>query len=287
MSGARPRLSVVIPAHDEATVIGRTVSRMLAGGAGAIEVVVVANGCGDDTAERARAASPSARVIEISEASKPAALNAGDAAASVYPRAYVDADVAIEAAALLALADVLDRPGGPLVASPRLRVDATGSGWSARQFYRVWELSDFRRTAHIGSGVYALSREGRERFDAFPDVIADDRFVQQLFRPEERLTLPDHEFAVGAPATLTAQIRRAVRIRAGNRQLERRFPALRDASPAVDRHGRLVRRVLTRPSMWLSFPFYAYGYLAADLAARRLERAGRLPGWNRDETSRI
>ena len=50
-----PTASVVIPAHDEAQVIGRTLRGVLdRTAAGRLEVVVVCNGCTDDTAEVAR-----------------------------------------------------------------------------------------------------------------------------------------------------------------------------------------------------------------------------------------
>jgi len=83
-----PAISVVVPVHNEGPRLARNLQRMLAGDAGRrIDLVVVANGCTDDSADIARAASPRVRVIEIPEASKIAALNAGDAVAEVYPRA--------------------------------------------------------------------------------------------------------------------------------------------------------------------------------------------------------
>ena len=89
-------LAVVVPAHDEAAVIERCLAAMLAEAEpDEFEIVVVCNGCTDDTAARARRSAPKARVIELSEASKAMALRAGDAAASVFPRCYVDADVVV------------------------------------------------------------------------------------------------------------------------------------------------------------------------------------------------
>src|SRR3954469_7490311 len=53
------------------------------------------------------------------------ALNAGDAAASHFPRAYVDADVQVKASAVIA-ARALDKAGA-LGGAPALRIDFTGA----------------------------------------------------------------------------------------------------------------------------------------------------------------
>src|ERR1700682_6135663 len=87
--------SVIIAAHNEEKVLARCLDALLADSRpGELEVLVVANGCTDRTVEIARSYGI-VGVIEIPEASKHAALNAGDAAATVFPRAYLDADITI------------------------------------------------------------------------------------------------------------------------------------------------------------------------------------------------
>jgi glycosyltransferase involved in cell wall biosynthesis len=275
-------LTVIVPAHDEAAILGANLRRMSDGAHPGIEFIVVANGCSDDTAGVARGVSPGIRVIEIPEPSKIAALNAGDAAATHATRAYVDADVRIDASTLRELAELL-AGDGPLVAAPRFEVDTRGSSWAARQYFRVWEHTEYRHRGHVGSGVYALSARGRARFGRFPDVIADDRYVQQLFDADERATLEHRTFTVPAPRTLRAQIGRAARIRRGNVELVARFPQLRSEA-GVERHGALLARVARRPSLWPAFPVYVVGTLAPRL---RAATSGAELGWSRDETSRV
>jgi glycosyltransferase involved in cell wall biosynthesis len=274
------QLSVVIPAHDEERVLPRLLQRLAPAG-DRLEIVVVANGCADATADVARAAG--VRVVELAEGSKVAALNAGDAAASVFPRAYVDADVEVDASALLALADRL-REGPELVASPRLRLDLSGATWPVRAYYAVWELSAFRRRGHIGSGIYALSAEGRSRFGAFPKVIGDDRFVQGLFTPAERVTVEEAEFVVRPPRTVGALLARGARIAAGNRELQR--AGLAGHAPSRGSSLReLVSVVAPRPRLWGAFVVYVFVQLRTGaLAERKLRAADAL--WDRDETSR-
>jgi glycosyltransferase involved in cell wall biosynthesis len=280
------RMSVVIPAHDEERTLARLLEVLLADPrADQLEIVVVANGCTDATAAVAGSFGGSVSVVTIDEASKIAALDAGDLEAVTFPRAYVDADVVIDVPALLALADVLERPGGPLVASPRLEVDTTGASWPVRAHYRIWELTDYRRSGHIGSGVYALAAEGRRRFGRWPRVIADDRFVQQLFLPDERATLGEHAFTVRSARTIRAHLRRSTRIARGNLELPDELQRATDA-PRSDRTAHLLRRVVARPVLWPSFAVYAVTSTLPRARARRRIAEGRAAAWARDDTSR-
>ncbi len=271
-----PRLSIVIPAHDEGPLVRRSLERMLRGAEpGEFEVVVVANGCRDDTAAQA-AAVEGVSVVEIAQGSKIAALNAGDERATAFPRAYVDADVEMTVSALRALADALSATSSPRAAAPTLHVDATGSSLPVRCHTRVWATSDYRTSGHVGSGVYAVNEAGRARWGAFPDVVADDRFVQLRFQPDERVTLAGESFTVHAPRDMRTLVRRGVRIELGNRQLP-------DGARERNRGG-LVRRVAASPRLWPAFPFYVWGYILPKLIARR--RADGPVAWDRDASLR-
>ena len=279
----RATASVVIPAHDEQMLVGRALDALLIDARpGEFEVIVVANGCSDSTADVARSRAGVA-VVEIAAASKSAALNAGDQVATVLPRIYLDADVVLPTESARALRDLLAAPAGPLVAAPVLRMDSSKSSLAVRMQQRVWELSDFRRTGHVGSGVYALSADGRARFGDFPDVIADDRYVQQLFAHDERATVEGHEFTVEAPRTMRAQLHRSRRAAAGNAQLVR----LGLHGNHTGTHGSrraLLRRVIRRPALWPAFAVYAVAHVLPRISARLDPRAAQ--SWARDETSR-
>ncbi|GAA4163120.1 hypothetical protein GCM10022286_23110 [Gryllotalpicola daejeonensis] len=280
-------MSVIIPAHNEEAVIARLLTRLVAGDPEErLELIVVANGCTDDTARAAASVDARIRVLEIPVASKPSALNAGDRAASTFPRAYVDADVRVESRALLAVAELMAREPEVLAAAPALSIDLSHSSLAVRLHYRMWAQSDYRREAHIGSGVYVLSQAGRARFGAFPSLIADDRFVQQLFAPEERRTLADHTFSISAPATLDAEIARATRIAAGNAELQR-SGLVREAPATAHPATALLRRVIGHPRLWPALAVYCYGKAVPRLRARRQVRAGLPILWNRDESSRV
>ncbi|MEC7669161.1 MAG: glycosyltransferase, partial [Pseudomonadota bacterium] len=82
-------ISVIIPAHNEAAVIGRCLASVLASDpVRFLQVVVVANGCSDDTARLAQSYNDQfaengweLTVLDLPVGGKPNALNAGDAAA--------------------------------------------------------------------------------------------------------------------------------------------------------------------------------------------------------------
>src|SRR3954453_5982609 len=99
--------SVVVPAYNEGAVIERRLGPLLSSfDEGELEVAVVANGCSDDTASAARRL-PGVKVLELTEPSKTAALNAGDGLVTGFPRIYLDADVQITASSLRRLAEAL------------------------------------------------------------------------------------------------------------------------------------------------------------------------------------
>jgi len=103
----RRRLSVVIPAYREPR-IGHTVRQLTAAlepvaTDGGLEVVVVDDGSGDDTAQRARAAGADRVVVLPTNRGKGAAVRAGMLAATGRTIAFTDADLAYSPDQLLGL----------------------------------------------------------------------------------------------------------------------------------------------------------------------------------------
>jgi hypothetical protein len=172
--------SVVIPANDEAPVIRRCLDALFEGfRVGTLDVVVVCNGCTDDTAAHARASGHSVRVLELAAASKPAALRAGDAAALAFPRIYLDADVVLPGAAARFLLERLRT--GAIAGRPPICYDSVGASAPVRSYYRARSRVPAVLGSLWGAGVYGLSADGRRRFGEFPDVVGDDLWVDRLF----------------------------------------------------------------------------------------------------------
>ena len=274
--------SVIIAAYNEAAVIGRNLDRLLAGAApGELEVVVVANGCVDATV--AVASARGVRVLDLPEPGKAAALNAGDAVATSTPRVYLDADVATTAATVRALTDVLTQPGSdgapaPLAAVPDRHLVLTGRPLAVRCYYAIQSRLPAARTGLYGRGMVALSAAGRARFEQFPDVLADDLFLDSLFSATERVVLTSVTTDVETPRRTHDLVARLTRVRRGNAALREGQAGVRASS----RTSWLSDVVLRRP--WLAPAGVVYAVLTL-VAERRARHGGER--WELDTSSRV
>ena len=269
--------SVVIPAHNEGATIGRTLRCLLAGSTpDELEIVVVCNGCTDNTATIARSVAPQAIVVELATPSKVAALNEGDRVATRFPRFYVDADVEIGIEAARAVIGVL-ASGRALCAAPWADYDCSVSSRAVGRYFEIWQQLPYFNQDPMG-GVYCLSEPGRARFGKFPDLIADDQFVMRQFDRAERISLPDHSFKVYPPRDVKSLIRTRTRAYRGNRQLA--ASGLSRFSPtSTQRRG--LTHLARKPANWTALATYASITAIAKVRARRVDSQ-----WERDESSR-
>lgn len=263
--------TVLIAAHNEGAVIGRTLDGLLAGGAAEpLQVVVAANGCTDDTVAVAR--QRRVEVVEVADAGKTPALNAAERRATGYPRVYLDADIQLDKEAIERLSDSLRTaeavPGSTaLAAVPARTVDASASSRPVRMYYRVHARHPSYATGLFGRGAVAVSEAGRARFTEFPDVISDDLFLDSLFDESETLHLEDVVSVVVAVPCLRSLLRRLARVRRGNAQLRAADPVGRVRRAEGLRW--LVASVRTEPSLAPAAVVYVGVTVIAEAMARR------------------
>ena len=279
--------SIIIPAFNEAKVIARCLSALVDGRKrGEGEVLVVCNGCSDNTAQIARSFGAPVRVIETSVPSKTHALNLGDQAARGFPRIYLDADVVIDLVSVRAIVASLEK-GPAIAAAPRpITVFLPDTSWAVRAYYRFWLELPYIQEGMITAGVYALSKAGRRRFEAFPDLIADDGYVRLLFEPRERTQVADATSEVLAPASLSDLIKIKTRARLGVLQLRARYPELSARETRSKNHRAAFLSLLAKPTLYPDLAPYAYVILASRLRARRQFRKIEGYVWERDNSSR-
>ncbi|GIE88900.1 glycosyltransferase [Actinoplanes regularis] len=272
--------SVVIAAHNEAAVIGRCLDSLLADAApGEFDVTVAANGCTDDTVRVA--AARGVRVIDLPDPGKPGALNAGDLAAAGFPRVYLDADVILTTDGLRALAAACATHPA---ATARRELDLTGRPLLVRAYFSVHRHLPALRTGLFGRGVIALSADGRSRFTTFPDLVADDLFVDSLFTADEKQQVSSVPSVVATPRKTRDLVRRLIRVRAGNtamRAAAARGEIKADVRPS-GRSSWLKDVVLRRP--WLAPA--AICYVGITVYAALQARRHPATDWGRDESTR-
>lgn len=229
-------------------------------------------------------------MLDLPAPGKTAALNAGDAAARGFPRLYLDADVVISAADVRTLVAAL-RPGpredGPLAVMPRRRLDLAGRPMLVRAFFAINARLPVYRDALFGRGLIVLSEQGRARFDAFPQVIADDLFLDSLFASAEKVQVDAVTTTIATPRRTRDLVRRLVRVRAGNAAM--RAAASAGEAPsgvrASARSSWLRDVVVPRPWLAPAAVCYVAITLTAAVAARRSGPGG--PAWGHDESSRV
>jgi glycosyltransferase involved in cell wall biosynthesis len=274
-------VSVVVPAHNEASGIARVLRALGSGDANDVELIVVSNGSMDDTVQQARSVGPGVIVLEVEEASKRKALEVGDARAQFQCRAWVDADVTIQLADLQMLVKALT--GEVKAVAPCRRLDLSQSSWLVRGYYAVWEQLPQVKGGVFGRGVIVMSPDGHRRVASMPHVMSDDLLVSEAFSPSERLVVPNAEVMIAAPRTIRDLVRRRIRVATGNAQLD--SMSIRTAE-ARTRPSVLVRIALSGPSMPAKALVFALITIVARLGARRQVARGDFTTWLRDESSR-
>ena len=282
--------SVVIPAHNESGVLPATLNRIAEDSlASSLEVVVVANNCNDETADVARAFQrrvPGLRVVETDTPGKTNALNLGDEAVTAFPRIYLDADIVLGPEALEGMVEGLT-VSAPVAGSPDIRFDLDGADMWVREYYRMFERLPYVTDGLVGLGVYGLSEQGRERFNEFPDVLADDLYIQRLFAPEERLRTRG-QFAVRAPRHWADLVKVRTRVDRGNAQLAGSASASSvDQDEGFERTSDSSMKAMARSVAADPALLGAAGvYVGTTAVAKVRSRFSNDHAWGRDESTR-
>ncbi|PWK74814.1 glycosyl transferase family 2 [Streptomyces sp. CG 926] len=307
--------SIVIPAHNEGRVIGRLLDALLADtSVSGPDIVVVCNGCTDDTARVAGGRGDRVRVIEIPTPSKHQALRVGDEHARGFPRLYVDADVVVGAADVRALVGALERNRELLAAAPGRDIPLGGCAWPVRAYYRVWQRLPAVREGLFGRGVIAVTEAGHARLAALPPLMADDLAASLAFGPGERRVVEGARVVVRPPRTWSDLIRRRVRAATSSAEFERFQAARRAEVPEEARAAEVPERapgprpdrapepvseqsartgtadlralLWARPALLPGVVVFVVAALVARRGSRKAIRDQDFSTWLRDESSR-
>ncbi len=279
-----PGFSIIIPAHNEGQVIARTLRSLLASKLDrTLQVIVVANGCADDTAEQARAFGENVQVMDTPTGGKIHALNLGDAAARYFPRAFMDADVEVSPNLLASVVGAFERDNSARIVSPGCRHVYRGINPLLAGYYQLWRSLPYVRRDTMARGFYAIDAILRGRFDAFPQLTADDKFIRNLASPDERHVADECFTTVYMPGSFRELLKVKTRWTYGNIELAASRPDLNvnDQNP----HGGAMKHLLIRPWLWIHMPAFLFVYKYAHYKARQ-RWATRAGAWDRADSSR-
>lgn len=271
--------SIVIPAHNEERGIARLLDNLVPSESLDLEIVVVANGCTDRTADVARRTGVS--VIESPIPSKARALALGDASVNTFPRLYVDGDVVLAAGDVQHLCAGLGGSVHAVAPQRELRLDKCAL--VVRAYYSVWQRLPGVRRELYGRGVLAVDEEGWTRIQDWPEVMADDLFVAMSFAPEERRVLSSAKVIIWPPRNYKDLLLRRIRIALGNAHLSRvggSYVRTSGASAVT-----LLRMAAREPKLAPCVLVFATTTLLARVAGP-LMRKRAAQSWLRDESSR-
>lgn len=279
--------SIVVPAFNEAPALRRLLPRLLAGAdPGEFEVVVIANGCTDDSAEAARSFGSAVRVLETPVANKFRALRLGDEAATTFPRIYLDSDVELGCADARLLAAAV--ASGPiLAAAPEREIPLDGCSWTVRWYYDVWLRLPVVRAGLFGRGVIAVSAAGYERLAAIPELMGDDLAASLAFGAEERTVVEQARALIRPPRTLADLVRRRTRVNTVTTQAGARAELASVGAEARTSRADLLALIRSAPvRMAPRVAWFLYVTLITRRRSRKAVAAGDYATWLRDESSR-
>jgi hypothetical protein len=272
----------VIPAHNEGRVIRRLLQQLINGAdPGEMDIIVVANGCTDNTAEIAASFGPAVRVLTLPAASKHDALTAGDRAAAGFPRIYADADVELRVADVRALVAALHQPG-ILAAAPQRELVMTGRPWQVRWYYDVWTLLPGVQRGLWGRGVIAVNEAGNRRLAGLPALQADDLAASLMFESHETVLVPGARVIIHLPRTFAGLLSRRARVVTGAAQIERESGM--DISGDRTRISDLAAIVRRQPGMLPRVGYFLSVAVFARLRATPARARGDYQTWLRDDS---
>ena len=275
-------LSVIIPANNEESYIGpclralavQDLNPQTIGGA---TITVAANACSDATVAEAKILRDMLEdggwqfhLLDLAEGGKVNAINRAEETSNSKVVAYLDADVICEPSLMRLIFEALDTDA-PRYASGHLTVVPPQS-WVTRHFARIWTRLPFMTTNVQGAGMFAVNRQGRARWGAFPDIIADDGYARLMFSPEERVKVDaSYHWPMVEGFSKLVKVRR--RQDAGVKELQARFPDIikNESKPQMIASDHL-RLFASTPISYLVYVFVILAVKAGNRSAQSWAR---------------
>lgn len=226
MAAATPRLSIIIPAVDDAEYLATTLPALARLRRAGHEIVVVDGGSHDDTRKCAR---PLADRVLVSGRGRARQMNAGAAAASGDVLLFLHADSLLPAGAEAAIARGLTTS-----CWGRFDVRLWGREWSFRVIEALMNLRSRLTGIATGDQAIFVDRETFEQVGGYPDIplmedVAISRELKAIARPaclRQRVVTSARRWrsnGIGRTVFLMWRLRLAFALGADPQQLARRY----------------------------------------------------------------
>lgn len=274
-------LTVIIPAYNEEKCIERTLSELTNFSSLEVEVIVLPNGCVDNTAEFVRAKFPSFKVVELDTGSKILAINKGLEIAQFEHVLVQDADVIISTESISSILRFI-KSEQYLFASPKTKIVQDGS-LLTNMYYSFLKLTPAYRVGMVNSGAYLISPKARAMLGKFPQVIADDGYVKGTLGSANLTTVPSCYSVVMSPRTIWSLIKIKTRSKLGNMELKKKF-----TSPTTGGNSfSSLFKIAIKEKALFKFLVYATVISIATFRAKLQIKKLKTIKWERDESTRI
>ena len=282
MSTVSPNIAtVIIAAYNEASLIRSTLSALIHND-NHYQVLVICNGCNDNTEDIIKREFNNVLCYSIPQASKSLAIRYAESLNPGFPRLYLDADIQLNAVDAIALIQYAKARSDPALVVPASYIDKQKCHRLVKRFYRAWYQTSFVQELGFGAGAYLLNKSARDRFDIWPELIADDGFVRSQFNTQEIHVLAKYKTYVKAPKDIFSLINVKTRSKLGNIELNN----------YLDRSGtsRSQKLPIKRPqTLTKSNKLDKLVYLVVNLIALTLAKWQSFTGfksWSRDNSNR-
>lgn len=275
-----PDVTVCLPLHNAAGQISQSLEHLCQlDFAGGLHVICVANGCTDDSADRARRMIPlfhargwELSVVELDQAGKSAAIRCAEELAPAGLFAALDVNVR---PALDSLHHLISAAGSNDlgVVSAKLRYVESGTAL-VRRFAQAYGCAPFARTDDVKGTFFVFADGHREVVRNLPDIGADDRYFLRTAARSERASVDAAIVDYYFPPSLASLIRQQIRWKRTNRYAD----ALVDSIDAPSHEGDRWPYFRPRPPAG-AIAVYVAVMLVATVVARLRPRD--VPAWRR------
>ena len=276
--------TVIVPAHNEATVIEDCLNSIITQ-SGVDHIIVPCNGCTDNTVEIVKNKFPNVICLDIKKPSKTNALNVAEQKAQElgisYPIFYIDADTKLSRNCIPLITQAMS-DGTVLLSAPTPIINTQKSSWLVKTYYKVWTSLPYIKEGVIATCSFIVSEQGRQRFKQFADVIGDDGYIRCHFKNSEIANIKGAEIYITAPRDFYSLIKIKTRARLGNMEL-----VAKKKCPIIEKknYGSVMKQKLLSKDF---IPTAIYIIIASIIRLRAKSQFKKIQSyqWEKDTSSR-